>query len=349
MARVFLCYRREDSAGWAGRIYDRLAKEFGKDSVFIDVDKIAGGQDFSDVIHKTILDCDVLIAVIGPDWLTVSDDHGARLDAQKDYVRREIAAALENDVQVIPVLVGNAVMPDAEQLPEELARLPRLHALEVTATRFDGDVSQLIKTVEPKSGSRRVVTLISAFVVIGIIAGIAIWKSEFMTQDEPGTLTHEGTDRKLDDQVSTPTTPAESTQFDTGPIAKIGGNWQGHYWYHENPSSRVPFTAEIEQDSAQFTGSIHETGLTGSIDLSALITGEDSTEGVKTSERVVELSEGVIHSDGRVTFIKQYRGQDNMHDRVEYAGVLSTDGENINGTWKLFAGPASGAFEMSRD
>ena len=101
--RVFISYRREDSAGAAGRVYDRLVPEFGREAVFMDVDAVRLGVDFVKVLHEAVAKCDVLLAVIGRDWLNASDEEGnRRLDNQKDYVRIEITAALQRDIPVIP-------------------------------------------------------------------------------------------------------------------------------------------------------------------------------------------------------------------------------------------------------
>jgi hypothetical protein len=122
--RVFISYRRQESSGLAGRLYDRLAARFGNDQVFMDVDTIALGVDFAEVIAQAVSTCQVLLAVIGPRWLTVTDEDGRRrLDDPDDLVRLEIAAALERDIRVIPILVEGAAMPRRQQLPEALAGL----------------------------------------------------------------------------------------------------------------------------------------------------------------------------------------------------------------------------------
>jgi hypothetical protein len=103
---VFICYRREDSAGFAGRIYDRLKMSLGRESVFIDVDNIPAGRDFVEVLTERVGRCDALVALIGKNWLASADkDNRRRLDDSSDFVRIEIEAALERNVPVIPVLV----------------------------------------------------------------------------------------------------------------------------------------------------------------------------------------------------------------------------------------------------
>jgi hypothetical protein len=145
MARIFLSYRREDSGGWAGRLYDRLSQHFGDEHVFMDVDTIEPGLDFVEVIQHAVQSCDVLLALIGRQWLTVADATGQpRLANPEDFVRLEIATALARDIRVIPVLVQDAPMPRAIDLPDDLKRLSRRNALEVSDTRFHSDVDRLI-------------------------------------------------------------------------------------------------------------------------------------------------------------------------------------------------------------
>jgi len=149
MSGIFSSYRRDDSAGYAGRLYDRLSDRFGKDQVFMDVAKIEPGLDFVEVIEEAVGSCDVLIALIGKQWLTITDATGRRrLDDPEDLVRLEIAAALSRNIRVIPVLVRGATMPRSRDLPKALEKLARRNALEISDTRFDYDVNRLIETLE---------------------------------------------------------------------------------------------------------------------------------------------------------------------------------------------------------
>ena len=148
--RVFISYRRQESSGLAGRLYDRLAARFGDDQVFMDVDTIALGVDFAEVITQAVSSCEVLLAVIGPRWLSATDEDGRRrLDDPDDLVRLEIAAALERDIRVIPILVEGAVMPRRQQLPEALAGLARRNALFLRHESFRADAERRLAAVEP--------------------------------------------------------------------------------------------------------------------------------------------------------------------------------------------------------
>jgi TIR domain len=104
MTRIFLSYRRADTATYAKRIYDRLSADFGSDAVFMDVVTIAPGAKFGVVIEDAVSKCDVLLAMIGLTWLTATDESGRRLDHPEDLVRIEITSALASDVLVIPLL-----------------------------------------------------------------------------------------------------------------------------------------------------------------------------------------------------------------------------------------------------
>jgi hypothetical protein len=140
-AKVFISYRRDDSAGHAGHVHDRLEREFGHDLLFMDVDSIPLGANFFKVLSERVGQCDVLLAVIGPNWLTVRDDEGVRrLDNPKDFVRIEIATALQRDIPVIPILLDGARIPKADQLPEDLKELTMRNGLDVRHASFHSDM-----------------------------------------------------------------------------------------------------------------------------------------------------------------------------------------------------------------
>ncbi|MFH0341757.1 MAG: tetratricopeptide repeat protein [Chromatiales bacterium] len=154
MPRVFLNYRREDSEGIAGRIFDRLCVHFGPENVFRDLDTIAPGAEFASVIGEEIAKCDALIAIIGNEWLEAKDPEGKRrLDSPRDFVRTEIAEALSRKKLVIPTLVERARMPGAKDLPTEIALLAERNAIEISPARFEYDTERLIKGI---AGERQV-------------------------------------------------------------------------------------------------------------------------------------------------------------------------------------------------
>src|SRR5271166_3159555 len=146
---IFVSYRRQETSHLAGRLYDRLAGRFGESQVFIDVDAIGPGVEFAEEIFRAVADCKVLLAIIGPTWLTATDERGCRrLDDPDDIVRLEVEAALARDVWVIPILVEGAVMPTRQDLPESLAGLAHRNALLIRHESFRYDAGRLVTAIE---------------------------------------------------------------------------------------------------------------------------------------------------------------------------------------------------------
>jgi hypothetical protein len=142
-ANIFINYRREDAAGHAGRLFDSLSSHFAG-RLFMDVDTLEAGVDFVEAIEQAVGSCEALIVVIGREWLTVKDKAGRRrLDDPADFVRLEVEAALARRIRVIPVLVQDAPMPGAEELPASLARLARRNAIELSDARWAYDADRL--------------------------------------------------------------------------------------------------------------------------------------------------------------------------------------------------------------
>ncbi len=164
--RIFICYRREDTAANAGRIADALVERFGRNSVFMDVDTIEPGVDFNDEIDRAIGQCDVLIALIGPRWLESANARGRRLDDPQDFVRVEIGHALDRNIRVIPTLVGGAEMPEADELPDDLVKLAKRNAVELTDKRFRSDMQALLEPLDRIAQQKRDVALPAAAVLV---------------------------------------------------------------------------------------------------------------------------------------------------------------------------------------
>lgn len=148
--RIFISYRRRgDSAGFAARLADRLVAHFGDEQCFRDIEDIETGVDFVDAIEEAVASSRVMVVVIGTDWATVEDAHGGRrLDNPEDFVRIEVATALRRGIRVIPVLVAGASMPSGDGLADELQGLFRRQAIELTDSRWDYDVGQLVASIE---------------------------------------------------------------------------------------------------------------------------------------------------------------------------------------------------------
>jgi TIR domain len=176
MAGVFISYRREDTPAHAGRLYERLASRYGKRRVFRDLDAIPIAKDFRERINEAISSCDALIAVIGRDWLTVSDSSGQpKLHNPRDWLTVEIATALRMNKVVIPVLVENADMPSEDALPDPLKPVAYIHALKTSEQDWDYHVGLLIRTIEDNTDLRPGdiwTTVAYALMIAGIAARI---------------------------------------------------------------------------------------------------------------------------------------------------------------------------------
>ena len=148
MARIFVSYRRHDGAGHAGRLYDHLRDYFGSSRVFMDVEGIEPGTDFTEVLDERIARAEVVVAVVGPNWFPAGAGGSGKNDHNEDYVFREIATAFARGVEVIPVLVAGAAVPPQSELPDELADLTRRQMYAVNDTTFAASLIQLIRAIE---------------------------------------------------------------------------------------------------------------------------------------------------------------------------------------------------------
>jgi hypothetical protein len=160
MSGIFISCRREDSAPYAGRIYDRLSNRFGADQVFMDVDDIPPGADFAAHIDAKVASCDAMVVVIGKQWLTARNEKGQlRLSDPNDFVGLEVSLALQRSALVIPVLVGGAQVPKAEELRADLRALASRNALTLNDQEFQRDADILVQALEKmpavqKTGSK---------------------------------------------------------------------------------------------------------------------------------------------------------------------------------------------------
>ncbi len=143
---IILSYRREDSAGVTGRIFDRLAQEFGTDRVFMDIDSMPAGVDFHDHLQEILDDCGALLVVIGKSWRSQRKGQSARIMDPDDWVRIEVETALQRSIPVVPLLIDGATLPARDQLPESLWPLLRRNALPVDSGRdFHAQLTRLVR------------------------------------------------------------------------------------------------------------------------------------------------------------------------------------------------------------
>ena len=175
-SHIFLSYRRGDTAGHVGRLYEELQQRYLAGTVFMDIDGIAPGQDFVAVLDKRLEDATIVLVLIGPRWFGTNDDGTRRIDDAKDFVHMEVAAALaRSGTTVIPVLCGGATMPSDAMLPASLAALARRNAFELSDLRWRVDVQRLFRAIdgllrsvatEPK---RMPKLAIAAVVIVGLL------------------------------------------------------------------------------------------------------------------------------------------------------------------------------------
>lgn len=185
MAGIFVCYRRDDTAGWAGRLCADLRAGLRGATVFMDIDAIPPGVRFDEYIAQAVGSCDVLIALIGPHWLTAADKSGRRrLEDPGDFTRIEIVTALNRNIRVIPALVGGAEVPTAEDLPADLKPLARRQSYELADHRWAADCERLLLALRPivqtKRPTVRNVLLSVGLAVVLILAGygVKVWHDQ---------------------------------------------------------------------------------------------------------------------------------------------------------------------------
>jgi hypothetical protein len=183
MTSVFVSYRRDDSAGEAGRLADALSSRFGSDRVFRDVEDIPAGSDFAGVIDQALAGADILLVVIGRGWLDARHASGVRrLEDPQDFVRLEIESALRRGIRIVPVLVQGAAIPAIDRLPESLRPMLRFQAHELSESRWSYDVARLIvmiggPRIEPGTPAPRrpKLALAAGALAALVLAAVAAW------------------------------------------------------------------------------------------------------------------------------------------------------------------------------
>ncbi|MPV36319.1 toll/interleukin-1 receptor domain-containing protein [Georgenia subflava] len=282
---IFISYRRSGAAGTAGRLYDTLANRFGDDHVFMDVDSIEPGEDFTEVLARTLRRSRAMVVVIGPTWLDVRDSEGnRRLDDPDDFVRMEVEHALSAGLKVLPVLVEGATMPTADQLPGPMRKLAARQAIEISPTRYSYDAGRLVAALAPKpSGhpSRRMLAAAGTVVLVGG-AGVA-WAVQ-------------GRDREPDPDGTGTATTADPTDEVTPELLRLRVNFQ-------NAAAQTPegYLADFgepfgprtgpDQGEGQVYGWVHE-GTHDPLDLVAM--GRDRDTPGQEDQRLDTL----MHMEG---------------------------------------------------
>ena len=181
-SKIFINYRREDTSGYSGRIFDSLSNEFGEDNIFIDVTKINTGTDYTEVITQALDKCNYCLILIGNTWLTCKDSAGNyRIDNPEDFVRKEIKLAIARKIKIIPILLEDARMPSAKELPADIQEMCKWQAIEITDSRWKYDIEKLIKSINLGKSFlvvRRKWRLPVAIILILIIL-LGVWKLNY--------------------------------------------------------------------------------------------------------------------------------------------------------------------------
>ena len=305
MSAIFLCYRRDDSAGFAGRLTDALEIAFGSGSVFRDVDDIRPGEDFTEAIKTQLRGVSAVLVMIGPRWLAASADGRRRLDAADDFVHIEIQAALASGKTLIPLLVGGADMPNEADLPPTLAGLARRQAVVLSDANWRGDVERLVVSLRallpnPDAGKsvprmRRWVLAAAAVTLLGAFAGFYFF---------PDT---------------TPTPPAPAA---VRPPADIAGRWTARVKYDWGDEHAEVFEFKYLGDALHGTA----TYLTGRLTIEhATLKGDwlrfttRSQEGLNDSpwKETTHLYIGKVTPEG-IAFTLETTGGYTVHPPVEF-------------------------------
>ncbi len=232
--RIFISYRRDDAKAEARSIFQHLQPTFGRDGIFMDVDSIQKGLDFTKVLDDTLRQTGVMLVIIGRTWLHQQDEMGRRrLDDPTDYVRLEIATALKRDIPVIPVRVDGARMPAADELPDDLKSLVRRQGNVITHENFDSDVHgleddlrRLVALVKPAT---KLPAAIAAGLTLIAVGGGALWFLREPKSPAPALPT-----AQLQPQAAAPlktaapqtgNSPTDPTVTDTGPALRAAAAW----------------------------------------------------------------------------------------------------------------------------
>jgi hypothetical protein len=326
MTGIFINYRRDDVRGVAGRLYDHLTTTFSKDDVFMDVDAMKPGMDFVKQLDTSVSQCHVFLAMIGPNWLEAKDHSGRRrLDDSKDFVRVELASALQREIPVIPVLIDGAEMPPEERLPDDLKPLARRQALELRHTRFNSDADTIVGVLEKFWPRQRHVPwrLIAAGVAVAVaVAAIAITAPMLSGWLRPGPAAPTVLSEKP--ELSSPQTAPSPAN------ASIAGTWSGTYYYDTGSRDPVAFTFYFDSFGQ---GRSEETNTFG------------ETSAPKLFAKL-ESSIGSLSPGQKITITKAYDGTGGVSHSVTYIGTVSSDLMGIFGRWET---PSwRGNFTMSR-
>jgi len=301
MTGVFISYRRDDRPGFAARLAEALENTFGAEHVFRDVEDIRPGEDFVSVIETRLQAVDVVLAVIGPAWLSAERNGIRRLDEPGDFVRLEIATALEAGKPVWPVLVGGAAMPSQTDLPEAICALARRHAVVLSDPGWKDDVNRLIAALrpllKPPRRTRMPVWGLAGALVVALSA--ALWTFRDRLQPAPPVTTAQQRNATHTDVVQ----------------AELSGRWHAHVRYDWGAEHPEHFDLRVEGDEIRGTASY--------LRLPRIIEQGELRDG--TQLRFITRTDSIAGSETRA-LTHSYRGtlqEDALHFTLETTGSRS--------------------------
>ena len=256
MPGIFITYRRSDSIAWAGRLHDSLKQHFSGTAIFMDIEAIPPGTKFSEYIRDAVGSCNILFVLIGPNWLAAVDEEGERrLDDEEDFVALEIEAALDRDVPIIPTLVGDALMPRKQDLPEHLRPLCDFQNFVISDRSWHDDCARLAKHIQGiveeqpvKPGSGKMLKVaVGGVIGIALILTVVYFFNQYLMK--PPTVERE---TKPPVATSPPTVKSPETKPETPVRPTV-----------EKPETSVPPTVEKPDTSVPAAHSLLDVGLEG--------------------------------------------------------------------------------------
>ena len=313
--QIFNSYRRDDAAGYARAINDELARCFGAERVFIDVDDINAGQPFSEIIQRSVGDSAVLLALIGKRWRSERDGAGPRIFEASDFVRQEVAAGLAKGLRVIPVLLDGVPMPDPAQLPPDLGALAGRNALELDNARFAADMARLVREVRGALGEEaapppmaRTAARTGWWVGAAVVAAAAAVGVLWQQQRSPG--------------------PASPARVEQAPVpaarAQVNGEWQAdvtYDWDNARFIERFRFDGDADElhGSASFLG-VARGVLEGRADGAGIsfVTRTSEASGAGDSGRTVVHRYRARLTGAELRFVMQTEGASSPHVPIEF-------------------------------
>ena len=333
--QIFISYRRDDAAGYARAVCDELARHFGAERVFMDVDDIGAGLAFDDAIRQAVGASRVLLVVMGKRWQGERAGAASRINDAGDFVRLEVAAALAAGLRVIPLLIDGATMPTAAQLPDELRPLARRNALGIDNTRFAADIERLVAALRdvlgepapmlasppaptqssPRSTSARAGTRVAlwlAAVAVAVAVAVSIGMGS-------GVLwPTRSASRGADPAAAGPGELVAASAVPGLARADVNGAWQAEVNY-DWPNARYLERFSFGGEAAELQGSASFLGVARGI-----LEGSTDATGLRFLTRSAEIGTGTGTGTGAaVETIHRYRGR-RVGDELRF--VMQTEG-----------------------